>query len=50
MYTLLYKINDGTDWRIFAEYKTIFDMLALGKDSIELLRDGYTIRLEELTQ
>ena len=47
MYQLLYKLNEHSEYRVYAEYKTNEDK-AIITDSIELLMDFYIIKLAEI--
>jgi hypothetical protein len=47
MYQLLYKLHEHTEYRVYAEYKTIEDK-AIISDSMDLLADFYIIKLEEI--
>jgi hypothetical protein len=47
MYQLLYKLNEHSEYRLYAEYKSIDDK-AIMTDSMDLLLDFYIIKLEEI--
>ena len=47
MYQLLYKLNEHSEYRVYAEYKSIDDK-AIMTDSMDLLADFYIIKLEEI--
>jgi len=45
MYQLLYKLHEHTEYRVYAEYKTI-ENESIMTDSMDLLADFYIIKLD----